>query len=86
MKHFFSTFREILPKDQEKISFLVKDGALHTPLLGNVLNGITRKSVFQIAKDLGISVTERTIRPEEIWEADEAFLLEPLQKLLPLER
>lgn len=64
--------------------FLVKDGALHTPPLGNVLNGITRKSVFQIAKDLGISVTERTIRPEEIWEADEAFFTGTAAEVTPI--
>ncbi|QQS58654.1 branched-chain amino acid transaminase [Candidatus Peregrinibacteria bacterium] len=64
--------------------FLVKDGGLHTPLLGNVLNGITRKSVFQIAQDLGISVSERIIHPEEIWEADEAFFTGTAAEVTPI--
>jgi branched-chain amino acid aminotransferase len=53
--------------------FLVKDGKLHTPKLGTILAGITRKSVIKIASDLGIETVERTITPEELWQADEAF-------------
>src|SRR6185295_4795929 len=41
--------------------FLVKDGVLATPKPGNILHGITRDSVMQIARDLGISVEERSI-------------------------
>lgn len=53
--------------------FLVKDGQLHAPRLGTILAGITRSTIIQLAEDLGIKTTERTIRPEEIWESDEAF-------------
>jgi len=53
--------------------FLVKDGELHTPLLGTILPGITRSTIIQLAEDMGIKTRERVIRPEEIWEADEAF-------------
>ena len=50
--------------------FLVRaDGTLLTPQLnGNILNGITRKSLIQLAKDRGLSVEEREITVRE-WRA-----------------
>ena len=54
--------------------FLVKDGEIFTPQKGSILPGITRDSVFQIAKnELGISVVEKTLKKEDLLAADEAF-------------
>ena len=53
--------------------FFEKDGKLVTPPLGNILAGITRATVFELAKDLGIEVEERHFKPEEIQTADAAF-------------
>jgi branched-chain amino acid aminotransferase len=53
--------------------FLVKNGELFTPPLGKVLKGITRQSVMQLATDLGIKCTEKTITLEEAKSADELF-------------
>src|SRR6201987_1623074 len=54
--------------------FLVKHGKLLTAPLGNsVLPGITRDSVLQIARELGISVVEQGIPRELLYIADEAF-------------
>ncbi len=53
--------------------FLVKDGEIFTPAIGSILPGITRDSVMTIANDLGYSVTEKEISPEELFEADELF-------------
>lgn len=53
--------------------FYEKDGKLFTPPLGNILSGITRATVFEIAKELGIEVEERLFKPEEIYSADAAF-------------
>lgn len=64
--------------------FLVKDGKLHTPELGTILAGITRNSVIQIAKDMGIETIERKIRPEELWEADEAFYTGTAAEVSPI--
>ncbi len=64
--------------------FLVKDGKLHTPELGTILAGITRSSIIQIAADQGIETVERAIRPEELWEADEAFYTGTAAEVSPI--
>ena len=54
--------------------FIVRKGTLQTAPLGNsVLPGITRDSVMQIARDLGIPVVEQVIPREMLYIADEAF-------------
>ena len=53
--------------------YIVKDGKIITPPLGNILPGITRKSVMQIAKDEGIEVIEKNIKLKDVYNADEAF-------------
>lgn len=53
--------------------FYEKAGMLFTPPLGNILSGITRATVFEIAKELDIDVEERLFKPEEIYSADAAF-------------
>ncbi len=53
--------------------FIVKEGKLLTPRLGNILQGITRRSVIEIAIDLGIEVEETELALDDIYKADEAF-------------
>ncbi|KAK4271372.1 hypothetical protein QN277_020076 [Acacia crassicarpa] len=54
--------------------FLVKGKAISTPTAGgNILPGITRKSIIEIAIDLGYKVTERAVAVDELMEADEVF-------------
>jgi branched-chain amino acid aminotransferase len=55
--------------------FLVKDGKIYTPgLAGGILEGITRNSIIQIARDLGYDVIERDIARTELYLADEVFV------------
>lgn len=55
--------------------FLVRDGQLITPpSYGDILEGITRRSIITVAGDLGIPVVERPIDKTEVYVADEAFL------------
>jgi branched-chain amino acid aminotransferase len=55
--------------------FLVRDRTIYTPsLVGGILEGITRDSVMQIARDLGYDVVERDISRTELYIADEVFV------------
>ena len=53
--------------------FYEKDGRLFTPKLGNILPGITRQTVLEIAKELDIEVEEKLFTVEEVYTADIAF-------------
>lgn len=53
--------------------FMVKDGVLHTPEADCFLNGITRQTVINLARQEGIEVRERAIMPDEIAGAEECF-------------
>ena len=50
------------------IFFLFKDELATPTLHGSVLNGITRRSVIELAKELGLTVNERQISIDEIYE------------------
>ena len=64
--------------------FIVKDGNLLTPELTCCLNGITRRSVMQIAKDKGINVQERQITRDELYTADEIFFSGTAVEITPI--
>lgn len=53
--------------------FYEKDGILYTPPAGNILPGITRATVFELAKALQVKVVERLFTADEVKEADGAF-------------
>lgn len=53
--------------------FMEKDNVLYTPATGSILPGITRRTVLEICKELDITVKEKAIKPEELFEADSAF-------------
>jgi branched-chain amino acid aminotransferase len=54
--------------------FLVRRGTLLTPIADTFLAGITRRTVIQLASELGIEVSETRIRPTAIAEISEVFL------------
>ena len=64
--------------------FLVKGGQLMTPSLGTVLKSITRMSVLEAAKIVGIPCVEDLLQPELIYEAEELFLSCSPIKVLPV--
>ena len=64
--------------------FIVKDGNLLTPELTCCLNGITRRSVMQIAKDKGIDIQERQITRDELYTADEIFFSGTAVEITPI--
>jgi branched-chain amino acid aminotransferase len=55
--------------------FMVRDGVLTTPpVTDNILEGITRRRMIEVAADLGIGVLQRSIDRTELYDADELFL------------
>lgn len=65
--------------------FLVRNGKLLTAPLGNsVLPGITRDSVIQVAKDLGIEIVEQIIPREMLYIAEEVFFTGTAAEVTPI--
>jgi len=65
--------------------YIVRDGQVVTPGQHNsILDGITRRSVIQIAQDLGYEVVERNVARAEMYLADEVFLSGTAAELVPV--
>lgn len=64
--------------------FLAIDGRLHTPVPDCFLDGITRRTVIDLARRRGIEVVERVIMPEELKDADEIFLTGTAAEVTPV--
>jgi branched-chain amino acid aminotransferase len=65
--------------------FVVREGQLVTPPhVAAILDGINRKSVIQIARDLGYTVVERDIARSELYLAEEVFLTGTAAELVPV--
>jgi branched-chain amino acid aminotransferase len=65
--------------------FVVKDGVIYTPdLSAGALNGITRNTVFHIAKDLGLEIVQKRITRDEIYICDEAFFTGTAAEVTPI--
>lgn len=55
--------------------FMVRDGVVYTPpITDNILEGITRRSIIELARHEGYSVIERSIDRTEVFLADEMFM------------
>jgi branched-chain amino acid aminotransferase len=64
--------------------FFIKDGEIHTPKPDCFLDGITRRTVIDIAKKRGIKVIERKILPEEMSDFSECFLTGTAVEVTPV--
>jgi branched-chain amino acid aminotransferase len=65
--------------------YAVRDGQIVTPPhTAGILDGISRKSVIQIARDLGHQVVERDLARAELYLADEVFLTGTAAELVPV--
>ncbi len=64
--------------------FFVKDGELHTPTPDCFLDGITRQTVIDLAKERQIKVNVRTIMPDEMAGFEECFLTGTAAEVTPV--
>ena len=67
----------------ENLFFIFKKN-LYTPKIGKILNGITRKSIIEIAKDLGYNVIEKDITPFELSDFEGAFMCGTAAEFTPI--
>jgi len=65
--------------------FVIKNGVVYTPdLSSGALNGITRNTIFHIAKDMGLEVVEKRITRDEVYICDEAFFTGTAAEVTPI--
>ena len=65
--------------------FIVKKGELITPpLYDEILAGVTRQSIIELAKEMGIPVSERSILRDELYTAQEVFLCGTAAEITPV--
>ncbi len=64
--------------------FFEKDGILYTPPAGHILPGITRRTVMEIARMLGIRVVEKFFEIEEVYQAEHAFFAGTAVEIAPI--
>ena len=66
------------------VFFKTKDNELHTPIPDSFLDGITRRSVIEIAKSKKIKIVERKIKPEELSKFTGCFLTGTAAEVTPV--
>ncbi|KGD64406.1 branched-chain amino acid aminotransferase [Alcanivorax nanhaiticus] len=64
--------------------FVIKNGVLFTPELTSCLDGITRKTIIQLAEERGYTVREKRITRDEVYVADEAFFTGTAAEVTPI--
>ena len=64
--------------------FFARDGALHTPDPDCFLDGITRRSVIDLARAKGVEVVVRHIKPEELSTFSECFIVGTAAEVTPV--
>lgn len=82
---FFLTETGFIAEGITSNIFWLKDDILYTPSLDTgILGGITRKQVIQLAKKLGFIVKEGMYKAAELEQADECFVTNAVQELVPI--
>ena len=64
--------------------FVIKDGRIYTPEVTSALNGITRKTIFTLAADMGMQIQEKRLTRDEVYIADEAFFTGTAAEVTPI--
>ena len=64
--------------------FIVKDNVLITPDLDASLDGITRRTILDLAKELNINFEIKKLKVEDVLEADEAFFSGTAAEVVPI--
>lgn len=66
--------------------FFIMDGVIHTPTPDCFLDGITRRTVMELARKRGYEVIERTIMPDELGTFSECFITGTAAEVTPVSK
>lgn len=66
--------------------FLIKDGVIHTPIPDCFLDGITRRTVMDLARKRGYDIVERVILPDELSDFSECFITGTAAEVTPVSK
>lgn len=64
--------------------FIVRNGTIYTPDLTSALDGITRNTIFVLAKEIGVDIVEKRITRDEVYIADEVFFTGSAAEVTPI--
>ncbi|HLR17071.1 MAG TPA: branched-chain amino acid transaminase [Alcanivoracaceae bacterium] len=64
--------------------FIIRDGVIYTPELTSCLDGITRRTLIELAEDQGYQVVEKRITRDEVYVCDEAFFTGTAAEVTPI--
>jgi len=65
--------------------WLIKDGMIKTPALKDgVLEGLTRKTIFEMAPRKNLNIIETSLTPQDFTEADECFITSTTRNIVPV--
>ena len=64
--------------------FVIREGIIYTPELTSCLDGITRRTIMQLAEELGYTVKEKRLTRDEVYVADEAFFTGTAAEVMPI--
>ncbi len=65
--------------------WMVKDGVIYTPALKDgVLEGLTRKTIFEMASHKNLNIKEATLTPQDFLTADECFITSTTRNIVPV--
>ena len=64
--------------------FVIKDGQIYEPEIASALVGITRSTIHQLAKDLGLSIVTKRLTRDDVYISDEAFFTGTAAEVTPI--
>ena len=66
--------------------FLIKNGVLFTPPLATILEGLTRDSIIQLARDRKLTIREEQLSRDQFYAADEVFICGTVAEVVPVRK
>jgi branched-chain amino acid aminotransferase len=81
----FRNYRGELSECSQSNLFIVTNGIVRTPALeAGLLPGLTRAFVFELGKEIGVTVEEALLKDDDLFNADEAFFTSTTKELMPI--